>query len=164
MLGKGYNYAGFFIFQNTPTFQFLMDFRGVMAISTRIPVFLHLVPSTIFSADIYGHDSHTVNEYRKVYFENALSVLRHCFLFVITRSYKGNVTCPWCQGFLVTAVTSAPSGELVRLGSWTIPYGETSSQYLHCAGLQDTVTHTQHSSPRSHGGDKMSAVHENMNR
>ena len=137
-----------------------MDFRGVMAISTRIPVFLHLVPSTIFSADIYGHDSHTVNEYRKVYFENALSVLRHCFLFVITRSYKGNVTCPWCQGFLVTAVTSAPSGELVRLGSWTIPYGETSSQYLHCAGLQDTITHTQHSSPRSHGRDKMSAVHE----
>ena len=57
-----------------------MDFRGVMAISTRIPVFLHLVPSTIFSADIYGHDSHTVNEYRKVYFENALYVLRHCCL------------------------------------------------------------------------------------
>ena len=96
----------------------------------------------------------TVKEYRKVYF----GLKMHCLSFTAVsvrdnkklRTNQRNVTKAWCQGFLVTAVTAAPSGELVRLGSWTIPYGETSSQYLHCGGLQDTVTHTVHSSPRSH--------------
>ena len=50
------------------------------------------------------------------------------------------------QGFLVTAVGSEGS----RIGSWTIPYGDSSSQYLHCQGVQDTVTHTDHSSKRRH--------------
>ena len=49
------------------------------------------------------------------------------------------------QGFLVTAVDVKSRR---RAGSWTIPFADTSSQYLHCSGLQDTVTHTDHSSPR----------------
>ena len=43
---------------------------------------------------------------------------------------------------------TAVSGEQERLGSWYIPYGDTSSQYLHCDNLQDSVTHTAHSSKR----------------
>ena len=35
-----------------------------------------------------------------------------------------------------------------RVGSWYIPYGESSSQYLHCQSVQDSVTHTGHSSKR----------------
>ena len=35
-----------------------------------------------------------------------------------------------------------------RVGSWYIPYGESSSQYLHCQSVQDSVTHTAHSSKR----------------
>ena len=35
-----------------------------------------------------------------------------------------------------------------RVGSWYIPYGESSSQYLHCQAVQDSVTHTAHSSKR----------------
>jgi len=48
------------------------------------------------------------------------------------------------KGFLVTAVND----DRKRIGSWTIPYGDTSSQYVHCDNLQDTVTHTDHSSLR----------------
>ena len=45
----------------------------------------------------------------------------------------------------MTAVASDGGG---RIGSWTIPYGDSSSQYIHCRGVQDTVTHTEHSSKR----------------
>ena len=43
---------------------------------------------------------------------------------------------------------TAVSPDQQRVGSWYIPYGDTSSQYLHCHSLQDAVTHTAHSSAR----------------
>ena len=46
----------------------------------------------------------------------------------------------------MSAVSEADPG--ARVGSWYIPYGESSSQYLHCQSVQDSVTHTAHSSKR----------------
>jgi len=65
-------------------------------------------------------------------------VLHHDYVRVTIKSKQA------FKGFLVTAV----SPEEERLGSWYIPYGDTSSQYLHCGNLQDSVTHTAHSSKR----------------
>ena len=60
---------------------------------------------------------------------------------IISRLQLNNPKC--VQGYLIYAA----SGDK-RVGSWTIPYGDTSCQYIHCDGLQDTVTHTDHSSLR----------------